>query len=608
MNRTIPRELQYRSMPIEAVRAADDRTVELAFSSAAPIERWGGVEILEHDPSAVRMGRLQDGAALLVQHDHDDQVGVVDSAWLAGDRARAKVRFGRGSRASEVYQDVVDGIRRLVSVGYMIHDWRSERAQDGREVVRVTDWEPYEISLVAVPADASVGVGRAYAQQRTSQMADDIEQGSQPSPDPQPTTEQANRGLADAADAAEIRALGERFHVEQLAEDHVAVGSSLAEFRGVLRKALKERLQPVPTGHTRIEGGLGVSRYKRMRAFPQTREGEYAAFKSGMWARAHILGDEKANRWCKDHGMRAMSTVVMSAGGAVVPEEMSQAIIDLREEYGVARRICRVVPMGSDTLVVPRRTGGVTAYYVGENATITASDKTWDAVTLVARKLACLTKMSTEYADDAVIDVADDLAQEMALAFATKEDSALIDGDGTATHGGIRGLRAAIIDGTHTASVVDAASGVDTMAEVTQAELDGMIGTLPQFADSGAVWLCSKYAKAQIFDSLAAAAGGNTMTMMGGSPQFSYLGYPIEISQAMPGSGTINNVIMIFLGNFRQGVILGDRRGFTIMRDDSRYMELDQIAIRATERFDINVHGLGDTSNAGPIIGLTGNT
>jgi HK97 family phage major capsid protein len=111
-----------------------------------------------------------------------------------------------------------------------------------------------------------------------------------------------------------------------------------------------------------------------------------------------------------------------------------------------------------------------------------------------------------------------------------------------------------------------------------------------------------------VFDSLAAAAGGNTMQIIGGSPQFSYLGYPIEISQTLPGSGTINNVVMFFLGNFALGVTLGDRRGFTVVRDDSRYFEYDQIGIRATERFDINCHDLGDTSTAGPIIALTGNT
>jgi HK97 family phage major capsid protein len=136
------------------------RTVELSFSSETEVERWFGIEILDHDPAAVRLGRMQNGAALLMDHDRRDQVGVIESVTIGADRrGRATVRFGRSARAQEIFQDVVDGIRRLVSVGYRVH--RTETSQRGGvELVRVTDWEPFEISLVSIPADDSVGVGR----------------------------------------------------------------------------------------------------------------------------------------------------------------------------------------------------------------------------------------------------------------------------------------------------------------------------------------------------------------------------------------------------------------------------------------------------------------
>ncbi|MDT0499703.1 MULTISPECIES: phage major capsid protein [unclassified Halomonas] len=146
------------------VRAIDEekRTVELAFSSEAEVERWFGIEVLDHSEGAMRTERLEDGAAVLVNHDWDDQVGVVESVTVGADRrGRAVVRFGKGTRASEVWQDVVDGIRRHVSVGYSIHKVEVEERAGQADMVRVTDWEPHEISIVSVPADVSVGVGRS---------------------------------------------------------------------------------------------------------------------------------------------------------------------------------------------------------------------------------------------------------------------------------------------------------------------------------------------------------------------------------------------------------------------------------------------------------------
>lgn len=140
----------------------DARTVELAFSSEIEVERFFGIEILSHDPGAVRMGRMEGGASLLVNHNWDDQVGVVESASIDADRrGRAVVKFGRGARADEVFQDVVDGIRRHVSVGYMVHKIEIEERAGQADLVTVTDWEPFEVSIVAVAADASVGVGRS---------------------------------------------------------------------------------------------------------------------------------------------------------------------------------------------------------------------------------------------------------------------------------------------------------------------------------------------------------------------------------------------------------------------------------------------------------------
>ena len=139
----------------------EKRTVELAFSSEVEVQRWFGFEILDHDASSIRLDRLRDGGALLVDHDWSDQVGVVESVTIGADRrGRAVVRFGRSARANEIFQDVVDGIRKHVSVGYRVLGAKLQETRDDGDVYRVTDWEPFEISFVSVPADHSVGVGR----------------------------------------------------------------------------------------------------------------------------------------------------------------------------------------------------------------------------------------------------------------------------------------------------------------------------------------------------------------------------------------------------------------------------------------------------------------
>lgn len=153
------------------------RTVELAFSSELAYERWFGIEILDHGPGSVDMSRLQDGAALLVDHNTRDHVGVVERAWIGDDRkGRAVVRFGRSPRAEEVWQDVQDGIRKLVSVGYRINEAVLEKRDNktGTDTYRVTSWTPHEISLVAVPADPSVGVGRAAGERPPVPQAKEI--------------------------------------------------------------------------------------------------------------------------------------------------------------------------------------------------------------------------------------------------------------------------------------------------------------------------------------------------------------------------------------------------------------------------------------------------
>lgn len=346
-------------------------------------------------------------------------------------------------------------------------------------------------------------------------------------------------------------------------------------------------------------------RYGEMRAF-KGQGGMARAYKVGQFCRAALFGQQDAADWCKENGVplvKAQAEGVNTAGGVLVPEEMMNEIIILRETYGVFRKQCRVVPMGRDTLNWPRRTGGLTAYFMSENGSFTESNATWDNVNLTAKKIGALTKISTELAEDAIINIADYIVDEIAYAFASKEDDCGFNGDGTSTYGGMRGITVIAADSSHTAGLYTA-TGHSTYATLDNTDLTGLMGKLPQYALTNAKFYCSQTAFATVFERLVAAAGGNSISTLDGAVQYRYLGFPIIISQKLPTTASVTGTVTMFFGDLAKAAAMGERRGVTIRRLDERFADTDQIGILGTERFDINVHDMGDTSNAGPLVAL----
>lgn len=347
-----------------------------------------------------------------------------------------------------------------------------------------------------------------------------------------------------------------------------------------------------------------LRRAKALRSF-RGADAERNAYASGQWLLATLGNDTRAAQWCQDNGIetRALQTTTNSLGGYSVPDQFETAIIDLREERGVARRSLRLRAMASDVLVVPRRASGVTAYFVAENSEITASDKGWDAVQLVARKLAVLCKYSSELNEDSILSIADDLAGEIGYAFADKEDECLFNGDGTSTYGGIVGLKS----GTLAGSKVTAITGNTAFSTLDLEDFEAMVGKLPQYAVNGAAWYVSRAGWANSMLRLAEAAGGNTVAQIAGGAPLQFLGFPVVISQVMNSTLTAQTSTdgLCYLANLDLAASMGTRRGVSIQVDSSRYFEYDQLAIRGTERFDINYHERGTASVAGPVIMLS---
>ena len=351
--------------------------------------------------------------------------------------------------------------------------------------------------------------------------------------------------------------------------------------------------------------------WSKIKNFKDDSSGEAVekAMRFGHWLLAS-RGNRKSLNFCEANGIevKAHTEGVNSAGGFLVPEEFENELISLREEFGVFRKNARVRPMGSDTLRVPRRSATLSANFVGEATIGTESTMTFESILLVAKKAMVLTTVSNELNEDAFVNLADDVAGEIAYALAKKEDECGFVGDGSSTYGGILGAANTLAAGTENVQFVDH-SGTE-ITGVTQATVSAFMALLPQYADTpNAKFYMHKSTWHAGMADLQADAGGNSgRDLSTGFGQPSFLGYPVVFTQAMANCSQTQtaDVVGVLFGDLSLAASFGDRRQTEIQISDSALnaFEQDELAIRGTERFDINVHDTGSSSESGPIVGL----
>ena len=349
---------------------------------------------------------------------------------------------------------------------------------------------------------------------------------------------------------------------------------------------------------------------------------ELEAYKFGRWAAA-CMGHKKSLDYCNNHGLhtKAHLETVNSQGGFLVPEEFSNTLISLREEYGVFRRNAKIEPMSSDTKRVPKRSATLTAHFVGEATAGTESTQTFQSVQLVAKKLMVLTSVSNELNEDALLNLGDSVAGEISYAQALKEDECGFMGDGTSTYGGIVGILNSVNNVSSNAGVTTASAATNRYPQhIVIGDLHSLMATLPAYADSPR---CKFYMHKSIWNGVCekliyAVGGTSAREFSQGNQGISFLGYPVELTQVMPdntesganaadGQATAlaRRFPMIF-GDLTMAAAFGDRRENTIAFSDSALnaFEQDEIVVRGTERFDIQCHSPGTSAEAGPVVGL----
>ena len=414
----------------------ETRTVELAFSSEAPYRRWWGIEILDHSPGAMNMDRLKSGGPLLCDHDSRDQIGVIESVRIDADRVgRAVVRFGRSARAEEIFRDVVDGIRQNVSVGYAIDDLVLEAKSGEDETYRVTRWTPYEVSLVSVPADFTVGVGRAADPVQEIKMSV-IETPAAPV---DVAKIQAEARTAEQKRAAEIIAIGEQFALQGMAAEALRAGEPVDAFRSKVMEKLASRPLPNPTAEVGLSGGE-KQRYSVLRALRALVDKDWtnAGFErechQAILKRAGIAEAPNNGFYVPyEIQQRDMTATTGNAGGYVVAtDNLAGSFIDLLRNRAVVAQLGATMMTGLvGNVTIPKQTAAATAYWLTNEATaITESQMTLGQLALSPKNVGAYTELSRQLmlqsspAADAL--VMNDLARVLALAI----DLAALEGSG----------------------------------------------------------------------------------------------------------------------------------------------------------------------------------
>ena len=431
----------------------EKRTVDLAFSSEQPVERSFGFEVLDHAESSVDTDFMDSGRSpLLLDHDMTKQIGVIERVSIDKDRVgRASVRFGKSELANEIYQDVKDGIRSNISVGYQINKMERQSKSEGkRDTFIVRDWSPLEISVVSIPADqsASVGIGRTsnetnkviITQQReeTKTMENNIEK-KEEAPKVDVAKVQAQARSDETKRIRDIQELGARHNKKELSDNAVNDGVSLADFRGQVLEAIGNSK---PLEKPQDEVGLSKDESKEYSLARGIK-----AMATGDWSDAGFE-KEVSDTISKQNGKQARGLFVPSdiswgkrdltqgsatAGGNLVATDLlaGNFIEALRSRSYVREAGATVLSGLVGDVAIPSMNAVTTAYWVAENGAPTEGAPTYRQVTMNPKTVSAYVDISRHLMHQATPNIDQIVRNDIVKSLATAVDKGALVGTGS---------------------------------------------------------------------------------------------------------------------------------------------------------------------------------
>ena len=466
---------------LKAQIESDGNELFLSFSSEEPVARYFGQEVLSHDKGAADLSRLNNGTApFLWNHNRDEVLGVVQNAEISDDRrGYATIKWSRNPNATEKRNDVEDGIISQVSFAYQIN----EIEERGDQMV-VTSWKAMEISLVSVPADASVGVGRSLENDdkiEIKQVADsppeedaaDLEQSREaltvkaPSSSPTLTSknmEQTKEAASKAVEAEQKRsqdiivaersranavtAMGEKYNCPDLAHKLNQDGASVEDARHAINTYREERLNNVEQTQIQKAPEVGLDQ-KEIKRFSFTRALHALSNPTDRQAQeAAAFEREVSDATSKKYGRPAGGILVpnevleqkrdltvgsATAGGNLVATELlaGSFIEQLKNSMAIMAANPSMLTGLDGNISIPRQTSGSTAYWVGEGSSPTESNLAFDQVNMTPKTIGAFVDYSRRLLLQASVDVEQRIRNDIAQNIALELDRAAIYGTGS---------------------------------------------------------------------------------------------------------------------------------------------------------------------------------
>jgi HK97 family phage major capsid protein/HK97 family phage prohead protease len=446
--RHIDGAINYRTIDLSRASYIDEekRMVRIGVSSEEPVERSFGMEVLGHSEGDINMEFISSGRApLLLDHDMTKQIGVIEEFKLdeSAKRTIALVRFGKSALAREVFEDVKDGIRMNISVGYRVD--KLERMDDKDENYYRASWTPMEVSSVSVPADQSrlVGVGRSKDKQnilhKEVKKMDNEKQEIN-------LDEVKSKAVVEAKakyqrNSKEILDLASQHNKRDLADDAISNGLSVEEFRGVLLENISNT-QPLETpseiGLTEKETKrFSILRAVNAMANPTDRKAqEDAAFEFecsraagelyGKTAQGVLLPPEVLRTWNK----RDLNS---SDDSSLIAEDYRGGdFIDVLRNNSAVMPLATMLQGLTGDVKIPKKTASASAAFISaEGGDSAESEMTVGNVSMTPKTLGAHTEATRQLLIQSSLDVENLIRNDLAASMALHIDNVAISGSGS---------------------------------------------------------------------------------------------------------------------------------------------------------------------------------
>jgi len=564
----IPDNLQRRSVVIdESMIDAAARTVKLSFSSETPVERCDGLEILDHSPGSCDLTRLLASAPLLLNHDTEDQVGVVETAYIDTDARKgyATVRFSKSAEADEIFVDVVDRIRSLVSFGYVINSVITTTDADGLVSNRATSWMPYEISICSIPADFSIGVGRTL--ENPIDLTSKIMKPETVVADDATETDETRALSLESARIAALKQIGERASAVSIkldVESAIADGSSPSVMQERLTSALIARntpyAAPAVSGPSKQES-RDLSTFSLTRGIQKLmsnqpldgielemhQEAQREAKESGL----SLRGGLSIPTLLINHGRRDMSVTGGSngnAGGTTVQTSQGSFIDLLYAKMVLSDLGAQYLTGLVGNIDLPKLLTGSAPTKKTENAAADESSPTTGKISLSPKRLPTYIEVSKQLLAQSSVSVEGILRNDLATALALAMELGAINGGGSDEPTGI----------LNTSSIGSVAGGTDGLSPTWAHVIALETAVSTSNADIGNLaYLTNPKVRGKLKSTTKAASGDSVMVWGEGTTPLN--GYRAGVTTQVPSTltkGASNGVCSgIIFGNFADLVI-----------------------------------------------------